>query len=76
MIKCSEDVFNLQRDLDIAMEWSLYSLLSLSIDKCKAMCVSLHTTSANVYFIVDLKSGKRVMVPYTEKDLGVWISSD
>ena len=61
------------------MEWSLHSLLSLSIDKCKAIiCISLHTTSANDYIIVDLKSGKRVMVPYTEKekDLGVWISSD
>ena len=46
VIKYYEDVVKLQKDLDIAMEWSLHSLLFLSIDKCKAMCISLHITSA------------------------------
>ena len=40
VITCSEDVLNYRRVL--VMEWSLHSLLSLSIDKCKAMCVSLY----------------------------------
>ena len=51
VVKCSEEVVKLQKDLDcIAMEWSLHSLLSLSIDKCKAICISLHNNFSRLLF--------------------------
>ena len=44
---------------DIATECSLHLLLSLSIDKCKAMCISLYIRLQQMIILfLTVKSGK------------------
>ena len=70
-LKGNKDCSILQSDLDKLVSWSQRWQMEFNVKKCKVM----HVGGQNVKWTYNMK-GSSLSVDETEKDLGIWISSD
>ena len=70
-VSSSEEINELQDDLNRLMEWSEIWQLSFNLEKCK----SLHIGRSNLKHVYKMK-GKHLKQVVDEKDLGVIIDNE
>jgi len=70
-LKYNMDCSRLQSDLDKLVSWSQKWQMEFNVKKCKVMHVGGEYVGSP-YFM----EGNRLTVDETEKDLGIWITSD